>query len=99
MKSNHFRQFVCSFLFLLLLPGFLLANPIVSSELPEEAVEKGVRFPQIFSLLALLIVTQIAVVACIWIICLLARKAKEKARLKTSSWKDDLPPSEQNKTD
>lgn len=83
----------------LLLPSFLLANPITSSELPEEALEKGVTFPQVFSLLAVLIVTQVVVVACIWIICLLARKAKDHAKQKPGSWQDDLPPSEQNRND
>ena len=80
-----------TFLFFFLLSGILLANPITSTELPEEAVGEAVTFPQIFSLLALLILAQIVVVICIWGICLLARKAKEKSRLQISSWQDDLP--------
>lgn len=92
MKSSPISRFCQTFSFLM--PAGLLANPITSTELPEEALEKGVTFPQIFSLLALLIVTQIVVVTCIWVICLLARKAKEKAKVKSSSWQDDLPPSE-----
>ena len=80
-------------MFLLLV--LLATNPITSTELPEEAVGEAVTFPQIFSLLALLILAQIVVVICIWGICLLARKAKEKSRLQISSWQDDL----QNKND
>lgn len=97
MKANFSIFCVCRFLFLL--PGLLLANPITSSELPEEAVQAGVTFSQIFSLLALLIVTQLMAFACIWGICLLVRKAKENARMKPGSWQDDLLPSDQNKND
>lgn len=97
MKTSSSIPSVCRFLFLL--PGLLLANPITSTEVPEEAVQEGVTFPQIFSLLAVLIVTQVVVVACIWVICLLARKVKDNAKLKTSFWQDDLPPSDQNKND
>ena len=79
-----------TFLFFFLHSGILLANPITSTELPEEAVEEAVTFPQIFSLLALLILAQVVVVACIWGICLLARKVKEKSRLQITSWQDDL---------
>jgi len=80
-------------MFLLLV--LLATNPITSTELPEEALDEAVTFQQIFSLLALLILAQIVVVICIWGICLLARKAKEKSRLQISSWQDDL----QNKND
>jgi len=80
-----------TFLFFFLQSGILLANPITSTELPEEAFEEAVTFQQVFSLLALLILAQIVVVVCIWGICLLARKAKEKSRLKITSWQDDLP--------
>jgi D-alanyl-lipoteichoic acid acyltransferase DltB (MBOAT superfamily) len=76
-------------MFLLLV--LLATNPITSTELPEEALDEAVTFQQIFSLLALLILAQIVVVICIWGICLLARKAKEKSRLKITSWQDDLP--------
>ena len=97
MKANS--TIFSLFLFFFLLSGLLLANPITSSELPEEAVQEAVTFPQIFSLLGLLIVTQVVVIACIWGICLLARKVKENSRMKSNSWQDDLPPRGQKKDD
>ncbi|MDD3952848.1 MAG: hypothetical protein PHY82_02910 [Lentisphaeria bacterium] len=97
MKSFPFNP--CLYTVFLLLPGILLANPITSSELPEQALEKGVTFPQIFSLLAVLMITQVLVVACIWILCLLVRKAKENAKPKPGSWQDDLPSADQSKND
>lgn len=71
---------------------FLLADPIISSEMAEEVVEESVTFPQIFALLVVLFLAQLVVIGSIWLISLAARTAKQKAKLKAGSWQDDLPP-------
>jgi hypothetical protein len=89
IKSTTFGKLLNLLFFCL--PVFLLGNPIISSEVPEEVLEEGASFPQILSLIALLIVTQIVVVACVWSICWLARKVKENEKMKTDSWQNNPP--------
>ena len=89
IKSTTFGKLLLSFF--LCLPALLLGNPIITSELSEEVLEEGASFPQILSLIALLIVTQIVVLGCIWGICWLARKVKENEKMRVDSWQNNPP--------